>query len=211
MKVKAMVIIGFLVAFAAGLTVGLEARQTSVAQAPTAPIVAPVDATSKPTTRQSRGPDWIERELKLDADQKQKMNQIWSSMARDSRAESDKRRQQLRDDRDAAIHALLGPDNKTKYDEIQQTYRDQQQTLDKEMRARFEKAVADTMSILTPEQQTKYKEILARHRPPDGGRGGPRGGPNGGSRPSGGPERDNPNFEHRRGSDASATSRPTPP
>ena len=194
------------------LTVGLEARQPSVAQVPTTPTVSPVDPTSKPTTRQSRGgPDWITAELKLDADQKQKMNQIWSSMARDSRAESDKRRQQLRDDRDAAIHALLGPDNKTKYDEIQQNYRDQQQTLDKEMRARFEKAVADTMAILTPEQQTKYKEILARHRPPDGGRGGPRGGPNGGPRPSGGPERDNPNFEHRRGNDASATSRPTPP
>jgi hypothetical protein len=78
--------------------------------------------------------------------------------------------------------------------------------MEKEMRSRFEKAVEETNAILTPEQQVKYKEMLARHRPPDrDGRGGPRGGPGG----PGGPDRSN--VEHRRGSDAGATSRPTPP
>jgi Spy/CpxP family protein refolding chaperone len=82
---KLMVVIGFLVAFAAGLTVGIELRQTSVAQPPLAGGPMPT-TTTRPTTRQSRGPGWID-ELKLTADQKQKMDQIWSSLARDGRAE----------------------------------------------------------------------------------------------------------------------------
>ena len=103
------------------------------------------------------------------------------------------------------FQALLGPDNAPKYDDIQKNYRDQQSALDKDMRSRFEKAVADTMLILTPEQQAKYKEILARHRPPDrDGRGGPRG-------PGHDRDKDKPEIEHRRGNDASAASRPTPP
>jgi hypothetical protein len=202
MSAKVVVVIGFLIAFAAGLTVGLESRQTSVAQPPLA-----AGPSTKPTTRQARGPGWIESELKLRPDQKQNMDKIWSEMARGGRAENDKRRQQLREERDAAIIALVGPENKAKYDAIQQNYRDQQQNLDKEMRARFENAVKQTEAILDPDQLTRYRDMLARHRPPDGrdGRGGPHGpgGPGGGP----GPER---NFEPRRGDDASATSRPAP-
>jgi Spy/CpxP family protein refolding chaperone len=203
MSAKIVVVIGFLIAFAAGLTVGLETRQTSVASAP-----LPVDATTKPTTRQSRGPGWIESELKLRPDQKQKMDKIWSEMARGGRAENDKRRQQLREDRDAAIVALVGPENKAKYDAIQQNYRDQQQNLDKEMRARFENAVKQTEAILDPDQLTRYRDMLARHRPPDGRDG--RGGPHGPGGPGGGPGPERNNFEPRRGDDASATSRPAP-
>jgi hypothetical protein len=109
------------------------------------------------------------------------------------------------------VLALVGTDNKTKYDAIQQQYRDQQQTLEREMRGRFENAVRETEKILTPEQREKYKEMLARHRPPDRDGRGPRGGggPQGGTGPGGTPggalERNN--SEHRRG-DGSATPPP---
>jgi Spy/CpxP family protein refolding chaperone len=205
---KIMVVIGFLIAFAAGLAVGVEMRRPSVAQGP-APVEPPVRTTG-PSTRGSRSPGgWFERELKLSPEQRKKMDAIWSEVAKGGREEMDKERDALRKQRDEAILALVGTDNKGKYDDIQKNYRDQQQAMERKMRGRFEKAVEDTKLILDPEQREKYEQLLARHRPPDRdgrGRSGPGGPGSGGPRGSGGPE----NFEHRRGGDDGATSRPVP-
>jgi len=210
---KIMVVIGFLIAFAAGLAVGIEMRRPGYAQGP-----APLDPrvrTTGPSTRGSRSPGgWFASELKLDAEQRKRMDAIWSEVARGGREEMDKERDALRKQRDEAILALVGTDNKVKYDEIQKKYRDDQQAVERKMRGRFEKAVEETKAILTPEQREKYEQLLARHRPPDregrdGGRGrGASSGP-GGPRGPGGPEREN--FEHRPGGGGdSATSRPAP-
>jgi Spy/CpxP family protein refolding chaperone len=211
---KIMVVIGFLVAFAAGLAVGFEMRRTSHAQAPT--TTEPPVRTTGPSTRGSRSPGgWIASELKLDAEQRKKMDAIWSDVARGGREESDKERDALRKKRDEAILALVGADNKAKYDDIQKQYRDDQQAMERKMRGRFEKAVEETKAILTPEQREKYEQLLARHRPPDrdgsrdGGRG--RGASNGPGGPRGTVGSDRDNVEHRHGeSGASATSRPQP-
>lgn len=206
---KIMVVVGFLVAFAAGLTIGLESRQTSVA----APALPP-EGTTKPSTRQGRGPGWLESELKLSAEQKKQMDKIWSELARGGgREEMDRRRRQFREERDQAILALVKPDDKPTYDAILQNYRDQQQSLEREMRANFENAVKQTNEILTVDQQAKYKELLSRHRPSDrgGDRGGERGGPGGpghrgpGNSPSS-VERNQP--EKRPGDGDGATSKP---
>ena len=215
---KIMVVIGFLVAFAAGLAVGFEMRRTSHAQAPT--TTEPPVRTTGPSTRGSRSPGgWIASELKLDAEQRKKMDAIWSDVARGGREESDKERDALRKKRDEAILALVGADNKATYDDLQKQYRDDQQAMERKMRGRFEKAVEETKAILTPEQREKYEQLLARHRPPDrdgsrdgardGGRG--RGASNGPGGPRGTVESDRDNVEHRHGeSGASATSRPQP-
>ena len=205
---KIMVVIGFLIAFAAGLAVGVEMRRPSLAQGPTP--VEPPTRTTGPSTRGSRSPGgWFASELKLSPDQRKKMDAIWSEVARGGREEMDKERDALRKQRDEAILALVGTDNKTKYDDIQKKYRDDQQAMERKMRGRFEKAVEETKAILDDEQREKYEKLLARYRPPsdrDGrgsrsGPGGPRGGP-------GGPERES--YEHRRGGDDGATSRPKP-
>jgi len=202
---KVMIVVGFLVAFAAGLTVGLEMRRPAVAVAP----VTPPESTTKPTTRQGRGPGWLESELKLDAEQKKQMNKIWSEMARGGgRDEMERRRRQYREERDQAILALVKPEDKSSYDAILQKYRDQLQSIERDMRANFEKAVEETNKILTPEQQAKYKEMLSRYRPPDRGE---RGGPGGHRGPGpGGPggDRDRDDFKHKR-SDDGATSKPS--
>ena len=203
---KIMVVIGFCVAFAAGWAVGVEMRRPGVAQVPT--TVEPPTRTTGPSTRGSRSPGgWFASELKLSPDQRKKMDAIWSDVARGGRDEMEKERDALRKQRDESILALVGPDNKTKYDEIQKKYRDDQQAMERKMRGRFEKAVEDTKLILDAEQRTKYEALLARHRPPDrDGRG--RGGP-GGPRGPGGPDREN--TEHRPGDgDGSATPRPEP-
>jgi hypothetical protein len=167
---KLMVVIGFLIAFAAGLTVGLEVRRTSVANVvePPTPVQLPTSVpttSTRPTTRQSRPPSWIVSQLKLDEDQQEKMNKIWSNVARDGREESERRRDQLRRERDEAILALVGPANKEKYEAVYKKYHEDQKQVERDVRARFEKAVEETIAILNPEQQKKYKDMLSRHRP----------------------------------------------
>ena len=167
---KVVVIIGFFVSFAAGLIVGLESRQPSNASTTTTP----------PTTGPSHrggpgGPGQLAAELGLSTDQQEKMKQIWSDVARHGRGENEDRRRQLRTERDDAIAALIPAGDKDKYEQIKKNYSDQMSAIDKEMRARFDKAVASTMEILNPDQQAKYKEILSRHQFDRGGRGGPGG------------------------------------
>jgi Spy/CpxP family protein refolding chaperone len=210
---KIMLVIGFLIAFAAGLTVGLGTRGPSIARGPEAGGPGPTTRRTLTTTRISRSPgEWFASQLNLSPDQQQKMAKIWSEVARGSRQEMEKGRDDLRKQRDEAIVALIGPEKKPEYDQIRQNYRDEEEKLERKMRERFENAVKQTEAILNPEQQAKYKELLARHRPPGerspGGPGGPRGdgfrsGPDGFRGPGpGGPERHN--LEHRSG-DGGAT------
>ena len=199
---KIMVVVGFLIAFAAGLAVGVQMRRPIVAQGPM-PVEPPTRTTTGPSTRGSRSPgSWFAAELKLSPEQRKKMDAIWSEVARGGREEMEKERDALRKQRDEAIIALVGPDKKEQYDQIFKDYDEQRKAAERKMRGRFEKAVEETKAILDDEQREKYEKLLARHRPPtdrDGrGRGGPRG--------PGGPE----NFEHRRGGDDGAASRPQP-
>ncbi len=197
---KIMVVIGFLVAFAAGWTVGREMRRgPALAHGPADPMnpTAPMRSTSGPATRGSRSPaGWFASQLNLTPEQQKKMDAIWSEVARGGRQEMDTRRDALRKQRDDAILALVGPDNKPAYDKIFKDYQDQQRATEREMRGRFEKAVEETKALLEPEQREKYEKLLARHRPPDrDGRGRGPGGPDG-PRGPGGPDRNKP--EHRR-------------
>lgn len=198
-------VIGFLLSFAAGLTVGLEVRRPSAAQGPSLSSPPPRPTSTAPSTRGSRSPGgWFASQLHLTPDQRQKMDAIWSEVARNGRREIDKRRDELRDERDAAIVALLGLDDKPKYDAILKKHHEQQKALEREMRSRFEKAVEQTNALLTPEQQAKYKELLARHRPPERGERG-RGGPGGAD---GHDKHDRSKPEHQRG-DGGATPEPS--
>jgi Spy/CpxP family protein refolding chaperone len=172
---KLVVIIGFAVAFAAGLIVGLESRQTSIGS-----TAAP--AATRPSGGRGPGPGWLTSELNLNPQQQEQMKQIWSEVARHGRGEQEDRRRQLRSERDDAIAALVPAQDKEKYEQIRKNYSDQMAAMDQDMRSRFDEAVKKTKDILTPEQRTKYDEILSRHQ---GDRGGPRGGPGG----PGGPER----------------------
>ncbi len=203
---RIMVIIGFLVAFAAGLTVGREMRRTPIlAKAPADPTTR---ASTGPASRGSRSPGgWFASQLNLSPDQQKKMDAIWSEVARGGRQEMDKGRDALGKQRDEAILALVGPDNKPAFDKIQKDYQDEQRAMERTMRGRFEKAVEETKAVLDPEQREKYEKLLARYRPSErgGDRGRGSGGPGGPGAP-GGPEREN--FEHRRG-DGGATPNPS--
>ena len=183
---KLVVIFGFLIAFAAGLTVGMATRTTGLAS-PTAP----------PATRPAgRGPGFLIEALSLTPQQAENLREIWSKPP--GPHEFDERRGQLRRERDEAIVALVPAADRSRYDELQKTYKEQSDSIEREMRASFDGKVTRTKEILTPEQRAKYEEILKQHGGDHGDRG-PRGG-----RGGGGPFQSDSN---RRGDDR-ATSRP---
>jgi Spy/CpxP family protein refolding chaperone len=148
MTTKLVVIVGFVVSFAAGLMVGMDSRRGHPAS---------------PTTRPSY-PSWLVSELNLTPTQQQEMHKIWSEMAKKGRHEQDEVRRQLRRERDEAIAGLVHPEDYDRYDQILKTYNDQMDALDREARKNFEQSVERTKPLLTPEQRTRYEELLARHQ-----------------------------------------------
>ena len=183
---KIVVIIGFIVAFAAGVMVGnRDARKGEDANA--------TPTTTAPTTRPGRGGSWIASELGLTSEQRQAMDKIWSEMAGRGRGENEEKRRQFRRERDEAIAALIRPEDKEKLEQIGAEYSEKLAALDRESREAFASAVEQTKALLRPEQRAKYDELLKRHHW-DRDRGpGPRGGPGG---PGGSGRRD----DHRPGS-----------
>ena len=186
--VKLVVTLGFLVAFSAGLVVGLQTHTSAPAA---------VVSTTRPTTQPRGG--FLPAALNLTPEQQEKMKQIWANVADRDRKEQFDKHNQCRKERDEAILALLSTDQKTTYDDIQKTFRDKNDAIDREMRAEFDRKVEETNEILTPEQRVKYAELRSRRQPFDRGqRGGDRngGGDHGGFR-----------EQNRRGDDR-ATSQP---
>ena len=152
---RLVVFIGFCVAFAAGWTVGLTRHRAAEQQSISAP----------PATTRSihRGRGFLESELNLTAQQKEQLNTIWSDIARGGRGDHENRRQELRDKRDSNIAALIRPEDKPKYEQALQSYRDGVEAMDREVRDRFRKAVEATKAVLTTEQRAKSEQILSRH------------------------------------------------
>jgi Spy/CpxP family protein refolding chaperone len=177
---KLVVIFGFLLAFVAGLIVGVN-RPQPVASISSAPV-------GGPQSRPSRESE-LDTLLNLRPEQKAELKKIWSEMADRGRKQHEDQRRDLRRQRDEKVQALLTPEQKSSFEQIHKDYDDQNRALESEMRANFQKAVEATKALLDPDQRAKYEEWLSKRqwdRGPRGG-GGP-GGPGGGEhRGTGGP------------------------
>jgi Spy/CpxP family protein refolding chaperone len=156
---RVVVILGFLVAFGAGLVVGMKPRH----------------APPGPTTRTASEGGWLAAELRLTPEQQAEMKKIWSGMAARGEGPREDRRGELLRERDAAIAALVRPEDKARYDQIQKDFADKTAALDSEFRAAFQNSVERTKQILTLEQRTKYEELLRHHEWDHGPREGHRG------------------------------------
>jgi hypothetical protein len=175
---KVVVILGFLVSFAAGLTVGwrvMPHRVTSV------PEIKSTQSGERPPRggNPGQGPTgWLTAVLKLSPDQQEKMKQIWSEAAHEGRGEREKRRQALRRERDESVTKLMAESGrKADFEKIDQDYKKGLSDLDAEWKAKFNTAVEQTKAMLTDEQRSHYEEILKRHAGgPSGTQPGPRGG-----------------------------------
>jgi Spy/CpxP family protein refolding chaperone len=146
---KVILVIGFLVAFGAGLAVGWQFRGQAAMASPS-------------TTRPAQRSGYLEAELGLNEQQREQMKKIWSETAHRGGREHDEKRRALRKERDDAIAALIRPGDKDKFDQILKTYGDRNAAVEREMRESFQKAVAATKDILSPEQRKKYEEILKK-------------------------------------------------
>src|SRR5438477_13005359 len=91
-KTRIIVIVGFLVAFGAGVVVWFQLR---------APQPAVATVPQQPEQR-----SWLRTELGLNAEQNDKMKNIWESLHASGRVYEDRRRH-LRDERVEAIAATL--------------------------------------------------------------------------------------------------------
>jgi len=150
---KTAVIFGFLVAFGAGLMVGMR------------PHVAPdTSPTTRPSGR-SGGPmgGWMTAELNLTPVQQEQLKKIWEEPGLRGRGrEMDDKRRQFRKERDDAMAALIRPEDKAAFDQIQQDYTDKTGVMESDMRAGFQKLVEHTKEILTAEQREQYEVMLKR-------------------------------------------------
>ncbi|GMV97806.1 MAG: periplasmic heavy metal sensor [Phycisphaerae bacterium] len=180
-----IVLVCFLVAFAAGLAVGLQSWHVT-------------EPASRPDERRK---GWLVEELGLTPEQQEQMNRIWSETAWGGRGEREERRRALARQRDEAIAALVRPEDRPQYDEVMRHYSEQKAAIDREAHEAFENAVEQTKGILNPQQREKYETILKNRPRGPGGRDWDRG-----SR--GGRGRGNRGTERGRQGDDRATTRP---
>lgn len=151
---KVVLVIGFIVAFSAGLVCGLAVRGREVQAASTI-------ATSRPVTAGGPG-GLLAAELGLTAEQREQMNRIWRDNARTLRHQQDQKRAQVRKEREEAIAALIRPEDREKYEQALRAHAERVAQIDGELRASWQGGVEETRKILTPEQQKKYDEFLKR-------------------------------------------------
>ena len=155
---KLVIILGFALSFAAGLVIGSRSQNS---------VLAP-GSPGQPTTQpgnERRGPGgWLTAELGLTPEQREKLDGIWSQMARHGRGEQEDQRREYRHERDSAIADLVPPARMADYDRIIDTYTDRLTGLERASREAYEASVEKTKQILTPEQRTRYEELLKRHR-----------------------------------------------
>ena len=208
MKTKLLILVGFVLAFAAGMVVGAGRRDVTTSSAASPNGNAP---TTNPSTRPSRHRGFLAAELNLTPEQQEQMNQIWSETARRGGRERDDERRQLRKEREDAIAALIRAEDRAKYDQVLSSYTQQMESLDGQQRANFQAAVERTKQLLTPEQRTKYEALLSRNQwGGQRGPGGPPGGPGGPGGMGPGGERGGDRGDHRPDHDGErrAASRP---
>jgi Spy/CpxP family protein refolding chaperone len=164
---KVVVILGFCLSFAAGLVIGWRAHKPG---SPIAATISDLTGGGHPhsTTQPGNGPrrgstGWWQSELGLTADQRTKMDHIWSSLASKARNERDERRREYRRERDTSIADLVPASQLGEYDRIIDTYNERIAGLDRESRDAYETAVEETKQILTADQRTRYEDLLKKY------------------------------------------------
>jgi Spy/CpxP family protein refolding chaperone len=169
---KFVVILGFILSFAAGLVIGSRRGLVteSTANSTDGPSSAKTATTQSSHDGERRGggrSGFLTAELGLTSEQRKRLDEIWSAVAKASN--QDDVRRGYRRERDAAIADLVPAPRLADYDQIINTYHGRIEALERTSREAYESAVEQTKSILTPPQRTRYEELLKRHRWGPGG------------------------------------------
>jgi len=138
-KVKSFVLISVIVAFVAGILIGLFIREFG----------------KKPHLR-SR----LSRELDLTSEQRDQLRDIWSEAIRTARRLQREQRQRLQEERDGAIEQLLTEDQKAGFNKIKNEYAQKIDDLAQARDSLLYEAVEKTKRILSETQRKKYEELV---------------------------------------------------
>lgn len=160
-KVRSLIVLMFLSAFAAGVCAALVAKT---------PVKQPQE--------RGGGPSFLTAELDLSKSQQEEMMKIWGGMMDRNQWQKDgEQRRQYQKQRDDAIRQLIPADKRAEVDKINETFAVQMTEMGEQRKKAFDAAVEKTKAILSPEQREKYEEFLKKRsewrRGPGGGPGGP--------------------------------------
>jgi hypothetical protein len=143
-NLKLVILLGFVLIFAAGITVG---RSPSLKEQP-----------------QTKGHEhsWLSNQLHLSSPQEAQMKTIWSDPSI-TRPDLPKLCREADHQRDEAIRNMLTPDERAKYDQIQRDHDATIAAIFGEKSQAMRDAEEKTRMILSDEQRKKYDEILKAH------------------------------------------------
>jgi len=160
-KVKLIVIMGFLLAFGAGLVVGIVGSRRWIASAgATQTDTVP----TQPTTRRAG----LTQMLKLTPEQAEKWRMVVDPASKEMRHQHEERRNAIRKTRDDAILALLSVPHQAEFQRIMSDYNAASAQLERERPRDFEKMREQLRpqirQILNDEQWNRYEEFFKRMR-----------------------------------------------
>ncbi len=140
-RARLIIAVAFIVTFLAGIAAGLAFK----------PMPPPPP----------REGSWLERELKLSPEQREKMRAIWTDVMRDAgRQSSMDRRRELQKERDEAVRLLIPEEHLSEYDLTLMEYARKAAELGKERERAFQEAVDRTTKILDEAQKKRYLELM---------------------------------------------------
>jgi Spy/CpxP family protein refolding chaperone len=178
-KVKLVVIVGFLLAFGAGLVVGLSGARRLAGATTDTPAASP-------TTR--RGFAGLVAALHLTPEQAKQIEQLRAKTMTEVTHERDDRSAAIHKQRDEKVVALVGAEKKDELDKVLAASQDDMRQLMGERPKAFDKMDEDIRKVLSDEQWKQYQSLQAARR---GGRGdgthrgpGGRGSPGAATRPA---------------------------
>jgi Spy/CpxP family protein refolding chaperone len=101
-------------------------------------------------------------ELDLTPDQRYRLHQIWTDVAKNRTPVPIEELGKVDDERWQAVDQLLTPEQRTQYLQIQERFEARMRELDQGNRERVAAAEEQTRQVLTPAQREKYERLLAR-------------------------------------------------
>ena len=143
-KTKLIILISFIVAFAAGISVGLVVGRTGMTP---------------------RRRSILARELNLTPEQRDQMQKIWAETMEPIRRLQHEQRQKLQEEREEAILNLLSLEQREQFEKINEAHSLSMEKLAQHRKALFDEAQEKTKKILSEDQQKKYEEILKDRGP----------------------------------------------
>lgn len=123
-------------------------------------------STSEPIKASMGGPDRtpLTEELNLNADQREKMREIWEGVRIQLRGSFDEARS-IERRREQALLSLLTDEQKAKFEKISQDLAVEFETLEQGRDKLFDEAVQKTKSLLSDEQKRIYEDLLRKRGP----------------------------------------------